>query len=237
MKRSLWLGAVVLGVIVGQPVLLRGQTISPVGTWQVSVVGSEEGTLMMTFSTNSTVTGYGVTRKQFGFITLAGSWNYDSKGDVVAAYVETANDVGSAFNLTARMLSSGRFLGHARGAGGGYQCKGEQPDGLPDLSGSWNAEIKRKGKAYIEQFTATSSTNYPHVYDIAGQGLSEAGSYTLSGAIIASSRDKVSAAVARTFGADTQTSAVSGNLKHGRSAMSMSGSDDTGAHLTESVDR
>jgi hypothetical protein len=206
MKRSFLMCALFLGACVSQPA--HGQTISPVGTWEVDVLDSGKGVLMMTFSNNFTVSGYGITQKQFGFITLAGNWSTNSKGDVVAAYIQTVNGVGSAYTLTARMLSSGRFRGKATGRGGGYQCEGEQPESFSDLSGSWNAAVKRKGK-----------------------------SFTLSGAIIASSHDAVNASLNRIFGTDTQHSSLSGVFKSSRSEMRMQGSDDTGAHLSETAVR
>ena len=113
MKRSFLICALFLGACVSQPVLSRGQTLSPVGTWQVDILGSKKGTLMMTFSNNFTVTGYGITRRQFGFITLAGTWHFDDKGDVLAGYVQTTNGVGTAaLSLKAHMLSPVRS-GHS----------------------------------------------------------------------------------------------------------------------------
>ena len=233
MKRLFWISALLLGAMVGQPALVCAENASPAGTWQVSVMGAQKGTLMMTFSNNFTVTGYGITRKQFGFITLAGTWSYDTKGNVVAAYLQTVNGASSAFTLTMRALSPGRFRGHATGTSGGYQCLGEQPESLPDLSGTWNAIVIRKGKPSNEQFTTTISTNYPYVFNLTGQGLSQTGSYTLSGMLMATSRDKVSATVARTIGTDTQGSSAAGVFKRARSKMTLVGSDETGAHLSE----
>jgi hypothetical protein len=237
MKRSFLICALFLGACVSQPALSRGQTASPVGTWQVSVLGAEEGTLIMTFSNNFTVTGYGITRKQFGFITLAGNWSVNSKGDAVAAYIQTVNGVGSAFTLKAHMLSPGRFRGRATGSSGGYLCKGEQPESFSDLSGSWNATVKRKGKTLNELFTATAASNYPGVFDVTGQGLSDTTSFTLSGTMIVSSHDAVNAALNRTFGTDTQRSSLSGVFKSSRSKMLLEGDDDTGAHLSETAVR
>jgi hypothetical protein len=193
---------------------------------------------MMTFSNNFTVSGYGITRKQFGFITLVGNWSVNSKGDVVAAYIQTVNGIGSAFTLTAHMLSSVRFRGKATsGGGGGYRCKGEQPDSSPDLSGSWNAAVRRSGKPLNESFTATASSNYPAVFDVTGQGLSDTTSFTLSGTIIVSSENKVNAALDRTFGTDTQSSSLSGVFKPKQSKLLLEGGDDTGAHLSETAVR
>jgi len=235
MKRAFVIFALFLGACVGQPALSRGQTISPVGTWQVDILDSEKGILMMTFSNNFTVSGYGITRKQFGFVTLAGNWSFDSQGDVVAGYVQTINGVGTAYSLAARMLSASRFRGKATGTSGGYRCKGEQPESFPDLSGSWNAAVKRSGKTLNESFIAIASSNYPTVFDVTGQGLSDTASYTLSGAIIVSAENKVNASLDRTFGTVTQHSSLSGLFKPTGSKLLLDGSDDTGAHLSETA--
>jgi hypothetical protein len=237
MKRSFLGCALFVGFLGSKPALSRGQSTSPVGTWQVSVLGADKGTLMMTFSNNFTVTGYGITRKQFGFITLAGSWSLNSKGDAVAAYIQTVNGAGSAFTLTIHILPSGRFRGKATGGHGGYRCKGEQPESFSDLTGSWNAAVRRKVKPLNESFVTTASSNYPAVFDVTGQGLSGTTSYTLSGAILVSSHDAVSAALNRTFGTDTQHSSLAGTFKAARSKMMLAGDDDTGAHLTETAVR
>jgi hypothetical protein len=237
MKRSFLIGALFLGACVSQPVLSHGQTISPVGAWQVDVLDSEKGILMMTFSNNFTVSGYGITRKQFGFITLAGTWNFDNKGDVVAGYVQTINSVGTAYSLNAQMMSSTRFRGKASSSGGGYRCQGEQPESLPDVSGSWNAVVKRKGKTLNESFIATISSNYPGVFDVSGQGLSDTTSFTLSGTIIVSAENKVNASLDRTFGTVTEHSSLSGVFKPTRSKLLLEGNDDTNAHLAETAVR
>jgi hypothetical protein len=237
MKRSFLVYALILGACISQPVLSRGQTISPVGTWQVSILGSQKGTLMMTFSNDFTVSGYGIARKQFGFITLAGNWSINSKGDVVAAYIQTVNGIGTAYTFTARMQSSNRFRAKASSHSGGYTCKGEHIQSFSDLSGSWNAAVKRRGKTFDESFTATESSNYPAVFDVAGHGLSETASFTLSGRIIISSHDAVNASLNRTFGTDTQHSSLSGVFKPTRSKMRLQGTDDTGAHLSETAVR
>jgi hypothetical protein len=236
MKRSFLICALILSACVSRPA--RADT-SPVGTWQVSTLGSQQGILMMTFSNDNSVAGYGITRKQFGFITLAGTWGIDSKGDVEAAYVQTVDGAGTAYRLIAHMLPSGRFRGRATSKSGGYTCKGEQPESLPSLTGLWNAGLKRKGQPLAEVFTATPSSNYPAIYDITGSGFSETGSFTLSGEIIVSSENKVNASIARTFGIDTQHSILSGvfKSKHSGDQMRLQGSDDTHAHLSEIATR
>lgn len=233
MKRSFLVSALFLGAWVVQPVVSRGQTLSPVGTWEVTILGSDKGTSMMTFSNDLTLTGYGITQKQFGFFTLAGNWSLDSHGDVIVSYVQSINGVGSGgASFTTRLLRSGRF--RAKGGdnnGKTLRFKGQQPSSFPDLSGSWTALVKRRSKTLHETYNIAASTNFPAVFDVTGDGLSDTGSFTLSGTIITTSNNKLNVSIDRTFGVDTQRSSLAGKLKHRESDMRLKGDDDTNAHL------
>src|SRR6266446_4469162 len=48
MKRSFLMCALFLGAWAGRPVISQGQTLSPVGSWQVTILGSDKGTAVMT---------------------------------------------------------------------------------------------------------------------------------------------------------------------------------------------
>jgi hypothetical protein len=233
MKRSFLICALFLGAWAVRPGISHGQTLSPAGSWQVTILGSDKGTAVMTFSNNFTVSGYGITRKQFGLFTLTGNWAFNNKGDVVVAYIQSLNSVGTAFNFTAHLLRSGKFrakgtdTAHAR-----FRFKGEQPADVPDLSGAWTSVVHRHGKTLHELYTVTASTNFPAVFDVTGQGLSDTGSFTLDGAIIATSHNKLNASIDRTSGVDTQRSSLFGTFKPARSEMRLAGVDDTHAHLS-----
>ena len=234
MKRSLLVSALFLGAWVVQPAISRGQTLSPVGTWEVTILGSDRGTSMMTFSNDLTLTGYGITQKRFGFFTLAGNWSLDSNGNVIVSYVQSINGVGSGgASFTTRLSRSGRF--RAKGSdntGKTLRFKGQQPSSFPDLSGSWTAVGKRRSRALLETYNIAASTNFPAVFDVTGNGQSgDTGSFTLSGAIITTSNNKLNASIDRTFGVDTQRSSLAGIFKPRNSDMQLKGDDDTNAHL------
>jgi hypothetical protein len=233
MKRLFLVCALILGALVVQPAFVRGQALSPVGSWQVTVMGTDKGTAMMTFSNDLTVSGYGITRRQFGLFTLAGTWNFNKKGDVVVAYVQTLDNVGTAFTFTAHLLRPGKF--RAQGVNdnhGVFHFKGEQPLTFPNVSGFWTGVVHRSGKTLIEQYTITG-TNVPALFNITGQGLSDTASFTLTGAIIANSHNQINASIDRTFGTSTQSSSLSGTFRPAKSQMQLTGTDDTGADLTE----
>ncbi|MGA2137354.1 MAG: hypothetical protein ABSH14_00680 [Verrucomicrobiia bacterium] len=235
MKRSFLVWALFLGAWVGQPAISHGLAPSPVGTWEVSILGFDTGTSIMTFSNDFTVTGCGIMRHQFGFFTLAGNWSLDAHGGVIVSYLLSTNGVGSGgASFTARLLHSGRFRGSGHDDNGKLlHFKGEQPSNLPDLTGSWTAVVKRRGKTLLETYDITASTNFPAVFDVTGNGSSEtAGSYTLTGTIIATPNNKLNASIDRTFGAETQHSSLAGRVKHKDSDMRLKGRDDTNVHLS-----
>jgi hypothetical protein len=233
MKRLFLVPALFLGVLVDQPAVVRGQSPSPVGTWQVHILGSDRGTAMMTFSNDLTVSGYGITQNRFGFFSLTGNWRFDTNGNVIVAYVASLNGVGSGgASFTARLSRSGRF--RARGSDNSskpLRFMGEQPPDFPDLSGSWTAMVRRHGRTLHESYTITASTNFPAVFDVTGSGLSDTSSFTLLGAIITTSRDRLNASIDRTFGVDIQRSSLAGIFKPRASVMQLSGEDDAHARL------
>ena len=118
MKRSFLIWALFLGAWVGQPAISRGVALSPVGTWEVSILGFDTGTSIMTFSNDLSVTGCGIMmRDQLGFFTLAGNWRLDANGGVFVSYLLSTNGVGSGgASFTARLLQSGRLRGSGHDA-------------------------------------------------------------------------------------------------------------------------
>jgi hypothetical protein len=186
----------------------------------------------MTYSNNFTVSGYGITRQQLGFVTIAGNWHLDANGDVVTAYLESTNGVGTGGASFTAQLHGNKF--RAKGSDDNHRrlhFKGEQPADLPDLSGLWTAAVKRRGKNLFESYTIAASTNFPDVFDVTGNGLSNAGSYTVAGEIIADSHNKLNATIDRTFGANIERSSLFGKLKPSKPEMLLKGVDDTPAHL------
>ena len=205
MKRSFLVLGLFWGVLVLQPAVSRGQTLTPIGTWEVTIQGTDRGTSMMTFSNDMTVTGYGITQKQFGLFSLTGNWGFNSQGDVVVAYVQTLDGTNTAVSFAAQLLRSGRFFAKGTGTSGRFRFKGAKPTDFSDLSGSWVAAVKRGTKTLHETYTI--------------------------GEIISASHSKLNASINRTAGLNTVRSSLWGMFKPRKPEMALRGSDDTGAHL------
>ena len=232
MKRLFLVSALFLGTWVVQPAVSGAQPLSPVGSWGVVISGADRGTSMMTFSNDLSVSGYGIMRKQFGLFTLTGHWGFDTNGNVVVAYLQSLNGVDTAVSFTARVQHSGKFRAKGTGTGGGLQFRGAVVSDFPDLSGSWSAAVKRHGKTLHETYHIAASTNFPAVFDVTGDGLSDTGSFTLLGTVIATSHNQLNVSIDRTFGVDTQRSSLYGRFKPAKPEMALKGVDDTDAHLT-----
>ncbi|HUJ71706.1 MAG TPA: hypothetical protein VLZ30_05645 [Verrucomicrobiae bacterium] len=232
MKRSFWISALFLGTLVVPSVVSGGQPISPVGSWEVVISGAARGTSIMTFSNDTSVSGYGILRKQFGLFTLTGNWGFDTNGNVVVACVQALNGVNTAISFTANVRHSGTFQAKGSSTAGALQFKGATVSDLPDLTGTWTAVVKRRSKTLHETYTITVSTNLPAVFNVTGSGLSDTGSFTLTGNIIATSNNKLNASIDRTFGVDTQRSSLYGRFKPAKPELALKGVDDSDAHLT-----
>ena len=232
MKQSILIFGLFAAVLVFQPAIARGQSLTPVGSWEITILGVDRGNEMLTFSNDFTVSGYGITRKESGLFTLTGNWGFDSHGDVVVASLQSFGGTNTAASLTAHLTSATRFVAKGKGTAHRFRYQGEKATDFPDLSGFWTAEVSRLGKTLAETYTISPATNFPAVFDVTGQGLSDTGSYTLSGVMIATSHDKLTVSIDRTFpGPDTVHSSLSGTFKHGKPTMVLHGSDQTDAPL------
>src|SRR5258706_9340910 len=88
----------------------RAQTVnSPVGTWEVAIKRArssvkETGTAYLTFNSDQTLSGYGITTATPGIFTLDGTWSLNAVGRIIGNYTEDLNGT----------TVSGSFIGKAR---------------------------------------------------------------------------------------------------------------------------
>ena len=238
MKRSFLVWALVSGHLGSSACHFRGQPNSPVGTWEVTVLGPRRGTSMMTFTNEFMVTGYGITRE-----TIRALHTDTGTGGLIGTAMSSLPSPSAQQRQHRR-----QFYRQVRRSGGlvrkgpapaatSVQGRGTRHIGLfPDLSGwcSRDRMVKRTGKILHETYAITASTNFPAVFDVTGAGLSDAGSYTLTGGMITTSRNKLGASITGDSPArETVRSSLYGKSSSpGKPAMSLQGHDDSGAAMT-----
>jgi len=120
-------------------------TDSPVGTWEVAVSGGASGIGYLTFNSDHSFEGYGISKTSYGLVDYEGTWEI-SNNKIVGTYTEYMDGV---------FLSSGTYSGTAKAgtsislaalvSGKSYKFKGKPTVALTDISGSYTGTIKQLG--------------------------------------------------------------------------------------------
>ena len=120
-------------------------TDSPVGTWEVAVSGGASGVGYLTFNSDNSFEGYGISKTSYGLVEYEGTWAI-SNNKIVGTYTEY---------LDGFYLSNGYYSGTAKVgtsislaalvSGKSYKFKGKPTVSLTDISGSYAGTIKQLG--------------------------------------------------------------------------------------------
>jgi hypothetical protein len=186
---------------------------SPVGDWELSIArtgrsAKETGTVFLTFNTNNTFAGYGLTTATFEVFTLSGTWDVDAKGKLTGQYTQTLFDEPLDATFTGKVNTGKRIEMNAEGLLGTFKYSGVPARPLPDLSGAWSSTLIQTTNRIksIEAYQFTNSIDFPAVYGIMGNGTNANRSFAVSGIAIVTAAGKVTAFKLNDFGGDKMTS-------------------------------
>ena len=226
--RCITLGSLIAAAVcLGAAIALSGGNNSPVGTWQVSISGTDRGVTFLTFSNDFTFAGYGITRDT-GSFTIAGTWEFDSKDRIVSGYTQFIEGGSAAGILRGDVVGNGRLQARARTTQGPQKFKAPPPAASPDLAGAWAGKSSAPGERGLTSFTLAASTNNtPGWFDLSGTGINSSGSFSMSGAVLVTSDHRVGAYTVSDFGTATQTASFAGRLvKKGKKLVLVGMNDD-----------
>jgi len=163
---------------------------SPIGTWEVTLSGADQGLAYVTFEDDQDFTAYGVSVKSSGLFTLAGTWSIDEKGVLSASYTEYIGGEDVTGTISGKVAGK-KLSGRIAATNGNFTFKGTPEKVTPDLSGTWSGTAQL-GKTRLPELYEISATETPHVFQITGTGVSPiAGEFAISGVGIAGSAGKV----------------------------------------------
>jgi len=208
-------------------------TRSPVGTWQVSATRTasrtkETGTLFVTFNTNNTFTGYGITTLSLAVITLSGTWNLNASGEIVGSYTENLNGTLIDGSLVGK-ASAGKALELSIVASNGtFKLNGKPAllDNIPDFTGSWDGLVTEEHVTVAETYTITVLDGSPGIFEITGNGNGPNGPFTISGAAVETTKGQLTGFAFSDFqegGSDTTY--LTGKFNPLKQTVSLSGID------------
>lgn len=213
------------------PATLSAAEPSPVGTWEITLSGTEQGLAFATFEEDNDLTGYGLSDDAPGIFTLAGTWDIDEKGNLTGSYIRVADGASVTGTLTAR-LTGRRITGKIAAENGNFSFKAK-PQGSPaNLTGEWEGLATQDGTS-VPQSYKIAPTALPGVFDLSGSGLSlVAGVFGISGTAVIHSTGKVQLLAIRDFEDQVDIrSSLAGTVKTSRARNLLRGSDSTGSPI------
>jgi hypothetical protein len=204
---------------------IDGTAHSPVGIWEVDLSGSDRGITYLTFSTNFTWTGYGISLESFGPISIVGTWTNETfPGATVPWHMAAKLPGGKKFRGTADSTFDNR---HPH-----LNLRGKTAASTHNISGTWVAEGRSGGDVFSEIYTLTASTNMANWFDLAGQVSTGNGTSTVSGAVILSPDRRASGYMITDFSSSvTVTSSFRGRFNPPMTKITFVGRDDNNRSL------
>lgn len=220
------------------PAALSAAEPSPVGTWEVTLSGAEQGLAFATFEEDKDLTGYGLSDDATGIFTLSGSWDIDENGNLTGSYLRVSDGESVTGTLTAR-LTGRRITGSIAAENGNFDFKAK-PQGTPrNLAGDWDG-VATQNRISLPQSYTIVPTSLPGVFDITGRGLLlESGEFAISGTALIHSTGKIQLLAISDFieNRPELRSSLAGTVKPGRARNLLRGIDSNGSPLQVQLTR
>jgi hypothetical protein len=220
------------------PTVLSAAEPSPVGTWEITLSGTEQGLAFATFEEDKDLTGYGLSDDAPGIFTLAGTWDTDERGNLTGSYLRVSDGKTVTGTLTAR-LTGRRITGSIAAENGNFNFKAK-PQGAPrNLAGDWDG-VATQNRVSLPQSYTLVPTSLPGVFDITGWGLLlESGEFAITGTALIHSTGKVQILTISDFVEDRPeiSTSLAGTVKPGRARNLLRGLDSTGSPVQVRLSR
>ena len=208
--------------------------MSPLGTWQTTLVGADRGVVYLTFTNDFTFSGYGFTRDSFGLFNIAGTWGNNSAVHVVGGYTQDFGEDSEAGSFDAKLNGRGtKLVAFARASNGRLRFLGTAGDAtIADLRGNWTSQVTVEGRRHFETYTIDVSTNLAGVFEVSGQGDDAGGSFTVSGALIINSRGQVAGYTINDYTTSVKTNSFTGRVSGNARRLTLRGHRSDGRDIT-----
>jgi len=219
--------------------VLGGTPDTTASTWEVTVSGVPRATCVLNFAADSTVSGYGIEQSLCGAFTMTGTWSQDLKGLLSGTFDQTFSNTNCQHGTTvdgtfaARPGKSTTVSATARDIMGALRWNAVRNPSFPVLAADWGGTLKIKKTKMAEIYELTPEGSRPGLYSIQGQ--SADATYTLTGALIVTSRNLVTAYIVRQLPTGPVASFYTGRLNFVKQTLTLRGKDATGAKHQLSV--
>lgn len=211
----------------------------PTGTWEVVGLGSWHGLWYLTFSTNRTCHGWGMSTDGCGLWDLSGEWQFDDRGRIIASYQRVAvNSACSSTNLTGVFVAAinptaNRLAALGLERGRRFAWRGNPPGIAADYSGRCSLHTRIGSSNYVETVTLTP-TDRDSLWEVTSDTSS---STFVSGILLIHTRGFAVGQMTRFDQAEPTRSIHVGRLNPRTDTVVLNGLDDRGYRLRSSLTR
>ena len=213
--------------------LIVTQTVVQVDLWEVSMAGKPRATCVLKLGDDLSVTGYGIEQSLCGAFTMSGRWSHQPKGGISGTLNQsfTGTSCGHATSIqgtfATKPIKTAQISASGLNSLGKLRWKAVRSPNFPILITGWQGTLKIKKSVTNEIYNLTPGASKPGWYDIQGQ--SADASYTLTGALIVTSKNLVTAWIVRELPTGSVTSFYTGKVNLKKRTLKLTGTDATGA--------
>jgi hypothetical protein len=209
-----------------------GQPLSA-ATWEMTVKGPAKATCVLKLSEDGILQGSGIEQSLCGPFTVTGTWSQASSGSISGVFTETfpALSCLSATSITGTFIAKpsqkSKTSATALDSRGKSTWAVRIDQSFPSMPATWQAVLTVGKTQRAETLDIIPSDTQPGWFDIQGQ--SNDASYTLTGAMIVTSRKAVTAYIVRDLPSGPVASFYTGKFNPSKGVLQLKGLDATGA--------
>ena len=204
-----------------------------VDTWEVSMMGGPRATCVLKFAADSTVSGYGIEESLCGAFAVTGTWSQVTQGSLSATFNQSFAESNCQHvasidgTFTAKPSKNNQVNATTQDSRGVFRWKAVRNPSSPVLIAAWRGALKVRKSNTEEVYELTPADNKPGLYEIQGQSANA--TYTLTGALLVTSRNRVTASIVRQLPTGPVTSFYTGTVNPLKQTLSLKGVDATSA--------
>ena len=246
MKRYMSFAVVITSLFFGILIAHGKTSNSPIGIWESTITGQNQGLAIIVFNSDSTVIGYGMTLQSFGPFLFRGTWTFDVHGNVIGSCTEYLKGVNvCTISFVGKAIAGRSFTAKLTSNYGNFSISAIPATYHPDISGQLNAVVTQNHITISESFSTAALTQYfgedlswVWGYVVAGNEMGMYGPFTVTGYGLVSSKGAVIFYTESDFGNGNISSATfkgTINLKTQRGTLS--GYSDAGDRISVKISR
>jgi hypothetical protein len=213
--------------------LIVTQALVQGGLWEVSMVGKSRATCVLKIGDDLSVTGYGIEESLCGAFAMAGTWTQGTRQEIAGTVNQSFSGTSCQHvasiegTFTTQPIRSTQVSASGLDSLGRFRWNAVRGPSFPVLITGWQGILRIKRSQTQEIYNLTPGNLKPGWYDIQGQ--SADATYTLTGALIVTSRNLVTAWIVRELPSGPVASFYTGSVNLRRHTLSLTGTDATGA--------